>query len=197
MSGDSGMHEPPTQQSAPRAQPGVATRRTAAAPSSSRMFASYLTDIEQLLDDHRWEAALREAFDLPRLAVALADPRLRCSAEQLATWCQEWIRPPGADRDAQGLDYERLARTITERGAQLAAQEAVPMRALRRLQLRRHVRTPPRGFSAGRARNLPPQEAETVQMCAALLEAARRWYARSACHDPTVQGNLARLAVLR
>jgi hypothetical protein len=27
--------------------------------------------------------------------------------------------------------------------------------------------------------------------------AARRWYARSGCHDPTVQSNLARLAVLR
>jgi hypothetical protein len=191
------MHEQPTQQSAPRAQPGIATRRTAAAPSSSRMFASYLTDIEQLLDGHRWDAALREAFDLPRIAVALADPHLRCSAEQVTTWCQEWIRPPGAGRDAQGLDYERLTRGVTERVAQLAGSEAVPMRALRRLQLRRHVRTPPRGFSDGRARNLPPQDAETVEMCTALLKAARRWYARSACHDPTVQGNLARLAVLR
>ena len=34
-------------------------------------------------------------------------------------------------------------------------------------------------------------------MCTALTEAARRWYARNACHDPTVQANLARLAVLR
>jgi hypothetical protein len=34
-------------------------------------------------------------------------------------------------------------------------------------------------------------------MSTALIEAARRWYARSACHDPTVQANLARLAVLR
>jgi len=31
----------------------------------------------------------------------------------------------------------------------------------------------------------------------ALIEAAKRWYARSACHDPIVQANLARLAVLR
>jgi hypothetical protein len=30
-----------------------------------------------------------------------------------------------------------------------------------------------------------------------LVDAARRWYARSACHDSTVQANLARLAVLR
>ena len=190
------MHEP-TQESAHRSQTGVVSRRAAQEPSSSRMFASYLTDIEQLLDRHRWEAALREALDLPRLAVALSDARLRSSTEQPKTWCQEWIRPPGAERDAQGLDYERLTRSLTERLAQLAGAEAVPMRALRRLQLRRHVRMPPRGFFPGRAANLPSREAETVEMCRALLEAARRWYARSACHDPTVQRNLARLAVLR
>jgi hypothetical protein len=191
------MHEPPIQESAHRAQTGVVSRRAAEAPSSSRMFASYLTDIEQLLDSHRWETALREALDLPRIAVALSDARLRCSSEQVKTWCQQWIRPADAERDAQGLDCERLARSLTERMSQLAGLEAVPMCALRRLQLRRHVRMPPRGFFSGRAANLPPREAETVEMCTALLEAARRWYARSACHDPTVQGNLARLAVLR
>jgi hypothetical protein len=191
------MYEQTTPEGARRPPPGVGTRHAVAEPSSSRMFASYVSDIEQSLDGHRWEAALREALDLPRLAVALADPRLHCPGEQLMTWCQEWIRPPGAERDAQGLDYERLARTLTERIAQSAGSEVVPMRALRRLQLRRHLRMPPRGFSAGRSRNLPAREAETVEMCRALLEAASRWYARSACHDPTVQANLARLAVLR
>jgi hypothetical protein len=192
------MPDQPTQQSTPRlSRPGVAGQYTAAAPSSSRMLASYLTDIEQLLDEHRWEAALREAYDLPRIAVALSDPRLRYSGEQVRTWCQQWIRPPGAERDAQGLDYERLAQSLAERIAQLAETEVVPMRALRRLQLRRHVRTPARGFFIGRAGNLPPRETESVTMCTALVEAARRWYARSACHDPTVQANLARLAVLR
>jgi len=44
---------------------------------------------------------------------------------------------------------------------------------------------------------LPPAETEVAQMGAALVEAARRSYARSGVHDPTVQGNLARLAVLR
>jgi hypothetical protein len=34
-------------------------------------------------------------------------------------------------------------------------------------------------------------------MGVALVNAARRWYARSGVHDPTVQDNLARLAVLR
>jgi hypothetical protein len=191
------MHEQPNQESAPRRPATIATRRSSAGPSSSRMLASYLTDIERLLDRHRWDAALREAVDLPRIAVALADPHLRGSAEAVGTWCQEWIRPPGAESDPNGLDYERLARSLAERSAQLAAAEMVPMRALRRLQLRRHVRIAPRGFPARRAGALSGQASETAGSCTALVEAARRWYARSACHDPNVQANLARLAVLR
>jgi hypothetical protein len=167
------------------------------APSSSRMFAAYLTDIEQLLDARRRDAALREALELPRLAVALADPGLRCSRERVRTWCEEWIRPPGAERDAQGLDYERLAGNIIERVVQAADADAIPMRALRRLQLRRHARTAPRGFRASRTGDLSARESELFDLCTALIEAARRWYARSACHDPIVQANLARLAVLR
>ncbi len=161
------------------------------------MFASYLTDIERLLDEQRREAALREACDLPRLAVALADPQLRYATEQVHQWCREWIRPAGAERDAHGIDHERLMQRLTERLGLRPEAEAVPMRALRRLQLSRHVRTPPRGFAAAHAAHLPPAQAEAVEMCIALIEAARRWYARSACHDPIVQANLARLAVLR
>ena len=148
---------------------GAVAARATSAPSSSRMVAAYLADIEQLLDAQRREAALREALDLPRIG----------------------------ERDAHGLDYERLARNLTERVAQTAETDGVPMRALRRLQLRRHARTPPRGFRARRAEDLPPRESEAFDVCTALIEAARRWYARSACHDPTVQANLARLAVLR
>jgi len=161
------------------------------------MFASYLAGIEELLDAQRRNAALREALDLPCIAVALADPRLRCTVEQVKTWCEDWIRPPGAERDAHGLDYERLGRNIIERVTQPTATEAVPMRALRRLQLRRHARVPLYGFPAWRGQVLPPRDAEALQMCTALLEAARRWYARSAVHEAVVQENLARLAVLR
>jgi hypothetical protein len=161
------------------------------------MFAANLNDIEQLLDARRRDAALREALELPRLAVALADPGLRCSHERVRTWCEEWIRPPGAERDAQGLDYQRLAASIIERLAQAGDADSVPMRALRRLQLRRHARTAPRGFRASRTVDLSPRESEAFDLCTALIEAARRWYARSACHDPNVQANLARLAVLR
>ncbi|MBV8143476.1 MAG: hypothetical protein JO184_00615 [Gammaproteobacteria bacterium] len=175
----------------------AAGKRAAPAPSSSRMFAAYLGDIEQLLDAHRREPALREALDLPRIAVALADPQLRCAPEQVTRWCEEWVRPPGAERDAQGLDYERLIRSLIERLAQASGAEGVPMRALRRLQLRRHARALPRGFRASRSADLPEQENEAFDMSTALIEAARRWYARSAVHDPSVQANLARLAVLR
>jgi hypothetical protein len=172
------MHE--TQQGpGQRTQPVKGLEPTS--PSSSRMIASYLTDIEQLLDEQRWDAALREASDLPRIAVALADPQLRSSGEEVKNWCQEWIRP----------------RELTERVVPHEAPEPVPTRALRRLQLRRHVRTPPRGFSSERAEHLAPQETATAEMGVALVNAARRWYARSGVHDPTVQDNLARLAVLR
>src|SRR4030081_28883 len=90
-------------------------------PSSSRMLAGYLTDIEQLLDEQQGDAALREAFDLPRIAVALTDPQLRCSGEQMKTWCEQWIGPPGAERRAHPLDYERVGRNVSERVTQQGA----------------------------------------------------------------------------
>jgi hypothetical protein len=163
------------------------------------MFAKYLNDIGQLLDERRWEAASREANDLPRIAVALADAQLRSSAAEITNWCQQWIRPPGPEGDAHGLDHERICKSISERVTRgdVAESASLTMRALRRLRLRRHVRNPPRGFSPSRADNLGPQDSAVLRSCEALLEAARRWYARSAVHDPTVQANLARLAVLR
>ena len=161
------------------------------------MLAAYLGDIEQLLEGQRREAALRDALDLPRIAVALGDPQLRSAPDKVNRWCEEWVRPPGAERDAQGLDYERMMRSLIERLAQGSEAQGVPMRALRRLQLRRHARVLPRGFRARRSGDLPAGDTESFDMCTALIEAARRWYARSACHDPEVQANLARLAVLR
>jgi hypothetical protein len=161
------------------------------------MFASYLTGIEQLLEERHWDAALREALDLPRVAVALADPQLRCSRQQMLTWCQQWIRPAQAQRDAHGMDLEPLAQRLRERLDRAGESDRVPMRALRRLQLRRHLRVPPQAyFSAGTDNLLPPGDG-ILEMCALLFAAGRRWYARCACHEPVVQANLARLAVLR
>ena len=68
------------------------------------MLASYLADIEQLLDEQRSEAALREAFDLPEIAVALADPQLRSSGDRVKAWCHEWIAPRDAHGDTQGSE---------------------------------------------------------------------------------------------
>lgn len=172
-------------------QPSHSAPRGLTTPSSSRMLASYLTDIEQLLEEQRWDAALREACDLPRIAVALSNPELRCSGEDVGTWCAQWLpraQPPGADNP------EPLVKTAP---AQQSGPAAVPALALRRLQLRRHVRTPPRGYRQSPADSLDPQGAQSAETGLALIGAARRWYARSGCHDPTVQSNLARLAVLR
>lgn len=179
------MHEPHVHVPAPPTTALPAAREPDAAPTASRMFAKYLNDLGQLLDERRWEAASREANDLPRIAVALADAHLRSSAEEIRNWCQLWIRPLEADA------YER------ETGGEGADSASLTARALRRLRLRRHVRNPPRGFSPARAENLGPQDSAALHRCEALLEGARRWYARSAVHDPTVQANLARLAVLR
>ena len=67
-------------------------------PSSSRMLASYLSDIELLLEEQRWEQALREAFDLPQIATALSDPRMQVSVDGL----DEILLTEGGDAQ---LDY--------------------------------------------------------------------------------------------
>lgn len=174
---------------------GAASSSTA--PSSSRMVAGYLTDVEQLIEAQRWDAALCEAYDLPRIAVALTDPTLQSSGEGQKSWCEEWIRPEDADADDEGFDYERVRRAVCEHieTENTAKPKSIPARALRRLRLHRHVRAT--GFGPEPASSRTSRTSETAQICTALVDAARRWYARSACHDMTVQTNLARLAVLR
>jgi hypothetical protein len=196
------MQDHGTQQHEPRAKTAALGAEPRISPSSSRMLANYLADIEQLLDEQQWAAALREALDLPLLAVSLGDPQLSMSDERRKAWCHEWIRPEDPDLNARGADYERVSAAVYERAVrnesdESAASDSVPSRALRRLRLRRLVRTPPRGFKSGRAEALAPQGSDAVEVCTILVEATRRWYAQSACHDAVVQANLARLAVLR
>src|SRR5256885_16783175 len=74
-------------------------------PSSSRMLTNYLADVEQNLDEHRWELALRDAADLPKIAVALTDPELRSSAERCKAWCEQWVRPSHAASDS-AMDHD-------------------------------------------------------------------------------------------
>jgi hypothetical protein len=160
------------------------------------MLTSYLADIEQLLDEQQWEAALREALDLPQIAVALSDPRLSASRDRVKAWCDEWIRPSDPDRNERYADYERVSTTVMSRMVQDDG-DTVPSLALKRLRLRRHARTPPRGFSFDRSVNLGPEANNAIETCSILVEVARRWYAHNAVHDSTVQANLSRLAVLR
>lgn len=177
----------------PTGEPGRPTP-----PSSSRMLASYLSDVELLLEEQRWEQALREAFDLPQIAAALSDPRMQISVERVQAWCEEWVKH-GEDAQSTGdADFSRIIQLVCERAERASlANESVPALALRRLRLHRLQRTRHRGFKSGPLALLGPEAADTAQICIVLVHAARRWYAQSACHDAVVQANLARLAVLR
>ena len=176
----------------PGAKPGRSTP-----PSSSRMVAGYLSDIELLLEEQRWEQALREAFDLPQIAAALSDPRMEVSVDRLQAWCEQWVKHGDAPA-ATDSDAGRIAQLVCERAERATlASESVPTLALRRLRLHRLQRTRHRGFTPGPLELLGPEAADSTQICTTLVHAVRRWYAQSACHDAIVQANLARLAVLR
>ena len=164
-------------------------------PSSSRMLTNYLADVEQNLDEHRWEMALRDVVDLPQIAVALTDPELTSSSERCKAWCEQWVRPSNAANDS-AVDHEHICRLLDEKSGADKTSTSVPSVALRRLRLRRHARNAPRGFNASRTSE-NRDDAETFAICIAVVEGVRRWYAHSACHDATAQANLARLAVLR
>jgi hypothetical protein len=164
-------------------------------PSSSRMLTNYLADVEQNLDEHRWEMALRDVVDLPQIAVALTDPQLRSSSERCRAWCEQWVRPTNAANDS-AVDHEHICRLLDEKSGSDETSASVPSLALRRLRLRRHARNAPRGFNASRTSG-NRDDAETFAVCIAVVEGVRRWYAHFACHDATAQANLARLAVLR
>lgn len=160
------------------------------------MVAGYLADVELLLEEKRWEQALREAFDLPQIATALSDPLMQVSVDRVQAWCEEWIQHgDGAVADA---DAVRIAQLVCERADRASlAKESVPALALRRLRLHRLQRTRHRGFTAAPMEALGPEAADATQICTVLVHSARRWYAQSACHDAVVQTNLSRLAVLR
>jgi hypothetical protein len=164
------------------------------------MLTSYLSDIELLLEEQRWEQALGEAFDLPQIATALSDPRVQISVDRVQAWCEQWIKPSdnATAATASEPDAGRIIQLVCERADRASlANESVPALALRRLRLHRLQRTRHRGFMAESLALLEPEGADAAQICTALVLAARRWYAQSACHDAVVQANLARLAVLR
>ena len=166
-------------------------------PSSSRMLTNYLADVEQNLDEQRWELAMRDVVELPKIAVALSNPEMRSSREQCVAWCEQWIRPPNAANDS-GVDHEHICRVLDQKSEDGSPTTgSVPSVALKRLRLRRHARHVPRGFNGSLAAKENVDHAETFAICTAVVEGMRRWYAHFACHDATAQANLARLAVLR
>ena len=166
-------------------------------PSSSKMLTTYLADVEQLLDEQSWDAAVRESLDLPSIAVALADPRLRSSVEKARQWCTDWVRPQRTDGDSRGLDHERISSSLLERVQSDEGHDGVPAQALRRLRLRRLARTPPSRFATERTRTSDSEANDAVDICTTVVDAVRRWYSHVACCDPVVQANLGRLAILR
>ncbi len=166
-------------------------------PSISKMLTTYLADIEQLVDEQSWDIAVREALDLPSIAVALSDPHLRSSAEQARKWCTDWVRPLRTDGDSRGLDHERISGSLLARVSSDESHDGVPARALRRLRLRRLARTPPNRFATERTRTPDAEANDAADLCTLVVEAIRRWYSHAACCDPIVQANLGRLAILR
>jgi len=167
------------------------------APSSSKMLSNYLSDIEQMLDEQNWESAIREARDLPRIAVAIADAHLRSSGASVQKWCTDWVRPVRTDGDSRSTDIERISAQLLDKVESSDTVGTVPAASLRQLRLRRLARTPPGRFPPPRTRSLTAQGNDAMDFCATVVDAVRRWYAHFACRDPIVQANLARLAVLR
>jgi hypothetical protein len=166
---------------------------------SSKMFDTYLTDIEQLLHHQLWSAALTDALALPHIAVALSDPRRRSSAERYKSWCTTWIRADTATGRDAAADAARLFGMWCERAGGIEHEGAlvVPVRALRQLRLRRLARPMSPGCHPSQPKTCDADAAQAVEVCTLLADAANRWYTRRAARDDIVQANLARLAVMR
>jgi hypothetical protein len=166
---------------------------------SSKMFDTYLTDIEQLLHHQIWSAALTDALALPHIAVALSDARRRSSAERYQNWCATWIRPDTPTGRDAGPDAARLFGMWCERagGAEHEGALVVPVRALRQLRLRRLARSMSPGCHPAQPKTCDADATQAVEVCTLLADAANRWYTRRAARDDIVQANLARLAVMR
>ena len=176
-----------------------AARRTEFKTLSSKMFDTYLTDIEQLLEHQIWSAALSDALVLPHIAVALSDPRQRSSGEQYKAWCAAWVIPSGLTAGPPGGDGERLFRMWCERAGcpEQDDTRTVPVRALRQLRLRRLARPMSPGCHPPHPKTGDADAVQAVEVCTLLVDAAQRWYTRCAARDDIVQANLARLAVMR
>jgi len=167
--------------------------------SSSRMLENYLTDLEYLLSERMWTEALPLALALPHICVSLADPTLRSSREAFVTWCESWLYPLFTENLSAPPTADELFALSRERAgfSELEASTGVPIAALKRLRLRRHARPAPPRHHAALDENAVVADDPSHNICIYILHAVRHWYDDVAGFDPTVQTNLARLAVLR
>ena len=166
---------------------------------SSKMFDTYLMDIEQLLHHRMWGAALRDALALPHIAVALSDAGQRSSGDLFKAWCATWVRTAAGTTGQSDLDGERLFQMWCERAgcSEQDAARSVPVPALRQLRLRRLARPMSPGCRPSQPKTSDADAVQAVDVCTLLVDAAQCWYTRRAARDDVVQANLARLAVMR
>src|SRR5262245_485855 len=153
------------------------------------MLTRYLADIDEWLALGALQRALQAATALPQIATALSDPALRTNCERFVGWCAQWVGTEEASTYRSWFD---------ESGSTgLGTAEGTPERALKQMRLRRHARPAPLPGQAPRGVDTPEETLTDRARCESLVQAMRRWYARSGVRDPVVQMNLARLAVLR
>jgi hypothetical protein len=176
-----------------------ADRRTDFRTLSSKMFDTYLMDIEHLLHHQMWGAALTDALALPHIAVALSDVRQRSSGDEFKAWCATWVRPDAGTSPQSLLAGEPLFQMWAQRAGCSETDPACmkPVRALRQLRLRRLARPMSPGCHPSQPRTTDADAVQAITVCTLLIDAAQRWYTRRAARDAIVQANLARLAVMR
>src|SRR5262245_60448523 len=151
------------------------------------MLTRYLADIDEWLALGALQRALQAATALPQIATALSDPALRTNCERFVGWCAQWV---GTEQAATYRSW------FDESGSTgLGTAEGTPVRALKRMRLRRHATPAP--VPAKATHNASEDASADSAKCESLVQAMRRWYAKSGVRDPVVQMNLARLAVLR
>src|SRR3569833_3285775 len=95
------------------------------------------------------------------------------SSERLKAWCHEWIRPVEPDRNVRGADYERVCSTVLSRHVQ-DDEASVSTLTQKHLRLRRHARTPPRGFSFNHKKTKKPKTNNTNNTNTKHKKTARR-----------------------
>jgi hypothetical protein len=168
---------------------------------SSRMLDAYLGDIEYLMRERLWSEAVPLALALPHICVALTDAALRSSPHDYLEWCQSWVRPSRTDSTATVPTADALFRLAQHRSdwREDESGTVVPAAALRQLRLRRLTRATPLRRQSAISELVRMEAAHESDREAALVlvDAARRWYSDRGALDPTVQNNLARLAILR